>query len=72
MRNEYIKEALNVIPEPNILINVVSRRVKQLKYGMKPLVYSLEKLDPEDIALKEIIEGKIGYELYEKPAPALG
>ncbi len=64
MRDEYLKEAQKVIPDPNILINVVSRRCKQLKYGMKPLVESLEKLEPEDIALREIIEKKIDYELY--------
>lgn len=64
MKDEYIQAALKVIPEPNILINVVSSRVKQLKYGMKPLVFSLEKLSNEDIALREIIEGKIQYELY--------
>lgn len=64
MRDEYLIEAQKVIDDPNILINVVSRRVKQLKYGMKPLVESLEKLEPEDIALREIIEGKIDYELY--------
>ena len=44
MRDEYLKEAQKVITDPNILINVVSRRVKQLKFGMKPLVESLEKL----------------------------
>ncbi|MCC5834046.1 MAG: DNA-directed RNA polymerase subunit omega [Opitutales bacterium] len=65
MRDEYIKEAKKVINDPNILINVVSRRVKQLKLGQKPLVESLERLTPEDIALREIIEGKITYELYE-------
>ncbi|MDP0496809.1 MAG: DNA-directed RNA polymerase subunit omega [Verrucomicrobiota bacterium JB024] len=64
MRDEYLIEAQKVIDDPNILINVVSRRVKQLKYGMKPLVESLEKLEPEDIALREVIEGKIDYELY--------
>ncbi len=64
MRDEYLIEAQKVIEDPNILINVVSRRVKQLKYGMKPLVESLEKLEPEDIALREVIEGKIDYELY--------
>ncbi|GHC10366.1 DNA-directed RNA polymerase subunit omega [Cerasicoccus arenae] len=64
MRDEYLIEAQKKIEDPNILINVVSRRVKQLKYGMKPLVESLEKLEPEDIALREIIEGKIDYELY--------
>ena len=64
MRNEYLKAAQKVIPDANILINVVSRRVKQLKTGMKPLVESLEKLEPEDVALREIIEGKITYELW--------
>lgn len=65
MRDEYLKAAQKVIPDPNILINVVSRRVKQLKHGMKPLVESLEKLQPEDIALREVIEKKITFELYE-------
>ncbi|MDR2778940.1 MAG: DNA-directed RNA polymerase subunit omega [Puniceicoccales bacterium] len=64
MRNDYLKAASAIIREPNILINVVSRRVKQLRAGSKPMVDSLEKLDMEDVALKEIIEGKIFYELY--------
>jgi DNA-directed RNA polymerase subunit omega len=63
MRDDYIKEAQKVINDPNILINVVSRRVKQLRRGSRPLVESLEKLAPEDIALREIIEGKIAYEI---------
>jgi len=63
MRDDYIKEALKTITDPNILINVVSRRVKQLKRGNRPLVESLEKLSPEDIALREVIEGKISFEL---------
>lgn len=65
VRDEYIKAAQKVITDPNILVNVVSRRVKQLKYGQRPLVESLERLSPEDIALREVIEGKITYELYE-------
>jgi len=64
MRDEYIREAQKVISDPNILINVVSRRVKQLRRGSRPLVESLEKLSPEDIALREVIEGKISYELH--------
>ncbi len=66
MRDDYIKEAQKVISDPNILINVVSRRVKQLRHGNRPLVESLEKLNPEDIALREIIEGKISYEIGEE------
>ncbi len=46
-----------------ILINVVSRRVKQLRRGNRPLIVSLEKLSLEDTALREIAERKITYEL---------
>lgn len=66
MRDDYIEEAQKIIPDPNILINVVSRRVKQLKFGQKPLVESLERLSLEDTALREVIEGKIDYELFEE------
>ena len=66
MRNDYLQNALKVIDDPNILVNVVSRRVKQLKRGNRPLVASLEKLLPEDMALREIAEGLITYELATK------
>ena len=66
MRDEYLKEAQAIIPDPNALINVVSRRSKQFKGGYKPLVESLEKLEPEDIALREIIEGKISYQEWDE------
>jgi DNA-directed RNA polymerase subunit omega len=63
MREEYLQAAAAIIDDPNILVNVVSRRVKQLRAGHRALVESLERLSPEDIALREIIEGKISYEL---------
>ena len=62
MRDDYIKQAAEKITDPNVLINLVSLRVKQLKRGNRPLVESLEKLSPEDTALREIIEEKISYE----------
>lgn len=63
MRDDYLKAALAKIDDPNILVNVVSTRVKQLRRGSRSLVQSLEKLSSEDIALREIMEGKISYEL---------
>ncbi len=63
MREDYLQAALRIIDDPNILVNVVSHRVKQLKRGNRALVTSLEKLLPEDLALREIAEGKITYEL---------
>ena len=65
MRNDYLKQAQQKIQDPNILINVVSRRVKQLKAGSKPCVESLEKLSLEDVALLEIIKDTLSYEIYE-------
>lgn len=69
MREEYLQAARNVIGDPNVLVNAVSTRVKQLKRGSRPLVESLEKLSLEDIALRELAEGKISYELaaYTQP-----
>ena len=46
MRDDYIKEALKSVPDPNLLINVVSRRVKQLKHGSRPLVGLSLRLSP--------------------------
>lgn len=65
LRDDYLKEAQKVITDPMILINVVSRRAKQLKNGYKPLIESLERLTAEDMALREIMEGKITYQLDE-------
>jgi DNA-directed RNA polymerase subunit omega len=72
MRDDYLRSALTVIDDPTILVNVVSRRVKQLKRGNRPLVESLEKLSPEDTALREIAEGKITYELATEAELAKG
>jgi DNA-directed RNA polymerase subunit omega len=69
MRNDYLKAALKTIDDPNILVNVVSRRVKQLRHGSRPLIESLEKLTAEDTALREIIEGRISYEQVAADAP---
>lgn len=68
MRDDYILLAREVIPDPYILVNVVSRRVKQLRRGSRPLVESLEKLSAEDTALREVAERKISYELNAEPA----
>jgi len=61
MRNDYLLNASKIIDDPYILVNVVSRRVKQLRRGHRPLIESLEKLSPEDIALREIAERRITY-----------
>lgn len=64
MRDDYLKIAQEKVTDPNVLINMVSRRAKQLKSGDKPLIESLERLSAEDIALREIIDGKLSYQLF--------
>ncbi|MBT5900707.1 MAG: DNA-directed RNA polymerase subunit omega [Opitutaceae bacterium] len=63
MRDDYLNEALKVVIDPNLLVNLVSRRVKQLRRGGRPLIESLEKLALEDVALREIYKGKITWEV---------
>ena len=60
MKAQYIEEASKVIPESQILINLVSRRVRQLNAGSRPLVEVDLGLGLADIALIEIASGKIG------------
>jgi len=64
-----VKKALEQVPNPNILVNLVSRRVRQLNYSGggagRPLVSDIANLGAADIALREIIEGKIGFDLPE-------
>ena len=58
MRDEYLRAAAKVISDPYILVNVVSRRVKQLRRGSRPLVETNLK-DNMKIVLQEILQDKI-------------
>ncbi len=68
MRSDLVVAASKVIPEPPVLINLVSARVKQLNNGRSPLVRVDHRMGAADIALTEIIEGKISVEPKEKEA----
>ena len=64
MNSEYIKQALAKVGNPNILVNLVSRRVRQLTSGggnSRPLVDQAGSLGAADIALLEIIEEKMDF-----------
>ena len=63
MRDDYFKEAKGIIDDPYVLVSMVTSRVKMLRLGNHPLVESIEKLSLEDVALREIIEGRITYVL---------
>ena len=59
-----MKLALAKVGNPNILVNLVSRRVRQLTSGggnSRPLVDQAGSLGAADIALLEIIEEKMDF-----------
>ena len=74
MNSELVKQALTKVGNPNILINIVSRRVRQLTSGggqARPLLADTTGLGASDIALLEIIEDKMDYQLLENPQEAV-
>lgn len=62
MNPEFLKKALEKVGNPNMLVNLISRRVRQLNSGARPLLANPGILGVADIALREIIEEKVGWE----------
>lgn len=64
MNIEYLEQAREHVPNIPVLINLISKRVRQLNAGQRPLVkpddMHMEKLD---LALKEVAEGKLTAEM---------
>ena len=68
MNSEFCRRAQEKIINPNILVNVISKRVRQLTgsgAGSRPLIAETAGLGAADIALIEIIESKMTFELAE-------
>ncbi len=59
MKAELVEQAALIITDPPILINLVSKRVRQLALGRPALVQRLPGMREADVALTEIIQGKI-------------
>ncbi|NGO39382.1 DNA-directed RNA polymerase subunit omega [Limisphaera ngatamarikiensis] len=74
MNAELCKRALEKVGDPNILVNIVSRRVRQLLAGSgsvsRPQVANAENMDVTDIALLEIAEGKLVWEFPDSEEPS--
>ena len=62
MNADLVKAASEVITNQQILVNMVSRRVRQLTLGHRPLVEHAPGLREADIALTEIANGKLTFE----------
>ncbi len=69
LNSELARKALEKVGNPNVLVNLISRRVRQLNSGAgalsRPLVADTGKMGAADIALLEIIEEKVGFEMPE-------
>ena len=64
MNSEYVKQALAKVGNPNVLVNLISRRVRQLTSGggsSRPLIDQAATMGAADVALLEIIEGKMDF-----------
>ena len=66
MKSDLVEQAAAIVPDPQILINMVSKRVQQLNTGRAPLIDTVPSMGAADIALTEIIEGKV--KQLEQPA----
>ena len=69
MNADLVKQALEKVLNPYVLINMVSRRVRQLNSGAggscRPMVAGVTNLGLADIALREIIEDKMSFDMPE-------
>lgn len=59
MNSQYLQEASKIVPDIQLLVNAVSKRVRQLGAGARPLVTVGPRMDYADIALCEISAGKL-------------
>jgi len=72
MNAELCKRAVEKVGNPNVLVNLISRRVRQLNAGGggwgRPLVDVPASMGLADIALTEILENKMGWDVPEAVA----
>lgn len=59
MKTELIEKASRIVGDNQLLINIVSKRVQQLNHGSDPYVPTTPEMGLGDIALTEIVEGKL-------------
>ena len=70
MNSELARKALEKVGNPNVLVNLVSRRVRQLNASgggqSRPLLDNPGNLSASDIAFRELIEDRMGWEMPEE------
>jgi len=73
---DLLKRAADKVGNPNILVNLVSKRVRQLNAaggtGSRPLIMGAAGMGAGDVALAELAEDKMGWEMLEMLVPETG
>jgi DNA-directed RNA polymerase subunit omega len=62
MHTTLLKNASVVVPNAQLLVNIVRQRVRQLIRGHRPLIEAPPGMGYCDVALSEVIAGKLSYE----------
>jgi DNA-directed RNA polymerase subunit omega len=70
MNYQLLDEAAKVIECKQVLVNMVSRRVRQLSSGVRPHVEVEPRMTYADVAMAEIIAGKLTFEFPVEPEAA--
>ena len=64
MNPELLEKAKQKVASVPLLVNVISRRVRQLNAGMRPYLKPLTPNEEKvDIALREVVDGKLTAEI---------
>jgi DNA-directed RNA polymerase subunit omega len=63
MHPTLLKSALIIIPNEQLLVNIVRQRVRQLIRGHRPLILTAPGMGFCDVALSEIVAKKLSYEV---------
>jgi DNA-directed RNA polymerase omega subunit len=58
-KNALLSMALSRVQSRFLLVNLLTKRIRELKDGITPLIPSSNDLSVEEIALQEIAQGKI-------------
>lgn len=73
MKSDLCRKALTKVGDPHFLINLVSKRVRQLTTpgsgSNRPLIEDSTGLGTADVAMKEIIDEKLGWDIPPAQAP---
>jgi DNA-directed RNA polymerase subunit omega len=70
MQSHLVEKASKIIKIPQVLVNVISQRVRQLSAGHRALVEIGPRMGLADIALSEVIARKLTYESAGLPVTA--